>query len=161
MAGDMDRSDERNQLIDELLALQDAWESSAVPRMLQHLLEIDLTIQQLKVLAILIATDGDSTGQRLAETLGVSLATISGILDRLEAHDMIERSEDPRDRRIRQVRATTTGRETIHRILTSRPKLDEGPLAEIPLEDLRALTRGMRAVLRAAEQTSPVTAPAD
>ena len=38
--------------------------------------------------------------------MGVSLATITGIVDRLAAQGLVTRREDPRDRRVRRVELT-------------------------------------------------------
>ncbi len=151
----VDEAAERTQLLTELLALQQSWESSTAPSMLQSLMEIDLTIQQLKVLGILVIADGGSTGHELAETLRVSMATVSGILDRLEAQGMIARTEDTRDRRVRRIHPTPLGRATMQRLIATQPRIDAGPLMTMPLDDLRALAQGMRAILRALEEGRP------
>lgn len=140
---------ERADLMAELRSLQQQWEDSTVPRMVEQLLQINLTIQQLKILTILATDEHGSTGAYLSERLGVSLASISGILDRLEALDMIIRMEDPHDRRVRRLHATARGRASIQELLTQQPRLFEEAIERIPLADLRALNQGMRAVLRA------------
>ncbi|MDO5738992.1 MAG: MarR family transcriptional regulator [Ornithinimicrobium sp.] len=65
----------------------------------------DLTIRQLQVLAILRSAP-DSTGQALADLLGVSTPTISGIIDRVACKDWVERRPDPQDRRRVLLRVT-------------------------------------------------------
>ncbi|WP_192498640.1 MarR family winged helix-turn-helix transcriptional regulator [Ornithinimicrobium pratense] len=58
----------------------------------------DLTLRQLQVLALLRTTPGMS-GQDLADALGVSTSTMSGIVDRIVAKEWVEREPDATDRR--------------------------------------------------------------
>ena len=59
--------------------------------------------QQLKVLTILVTEPEGSTIRALSAAMEVSLATMSGIVDRLESQDMIVRALDPYDQRVRRV----------------------------------------------------------
>ena len=140
--------DERSALLDRIAAMQDALDTTALPSMLEPLMSMELTIQQLKVLVILVSSDEGGTGQGLARALGISLASVSGILDRLEGHGMVERVEDERDHRVRRVLVTPLGRKTVHRLVSAQSQLSRDPLEKLELGDLRALEQGMRAVLR-------------
>lgn len=143
-----DRQAEREALLDELLALQNDIETSFIPEILEPMLTLRLTMQQLKVLTILMTEPDGSTIQLLAKTVGVSLATMSGIVDRLESQEMIERMLDAHDQRVRRVVATRTGRETVQHLLAARPELSRAPLDRLALDDLRALAQGIRALMR-------------
>jgi DNA-binding MarR family transcriptional regulator len=140
---------ERRRLLDEIGDAQQALETSSLTAFLEPLLELDLTIQQLRVLAILVAGSETSTGQGLARMLGVSLATISGIVDRLEAHGMLERVVDPDDQRVRRLVPTGQGRETIQQLLVAQSRASLAPLERLDVNDLRALARGLRAIIDA------------
>ena len=139
---------ERRALLDRLASMQDALDTTALPSMLEPLMTMDLTIQQLKVLMILVTSDEGGTGQGLARALGISLATVSGLIDRLEGHGMVERVEDERDHRVRRVLVTPLGRQTVHRLVSAQSQMSREPLEQLDLDDLRALEQGMRAVLR-------------
>ncbi len=145
---DSDEQTEREALLDELLSIQQNIETSLVPEIIEPMLSLRLTMQQLKVLTLLMIEPEGSTVQALAKTVGVSLATMSGIVDRLESHGMIERTLDPHDQRVRRVVATPAGRETVQQLLAARPELRRAPLNRLALDDLRALTQGIRALLR-------------
>lgn len=152
---DIDEHAEREALLDELLRIQDDLENSFVPETIETMLSLSLTMQQLKVLAILMTEPEGSSVQALAKTVGVSLATMSGIVDRLESQAMIERALDLRDQRVRRVTATPTGRETVQRLLAGRPELNRTPLNRLAIADLRALTQGIRALLTAMKNEHP------
>lgn len=152
-----DDAGERAELTREISAIQEVFETSALPAMLDPLLSMELTIQQLKVMMILVTSEEAGTGQSLARALGVSLATMSGVLDRLAAHGMIERVEDERDHRVRRVLATPLGRRTVHSLVSTQPQFDRDPLEQLALDDLRALAQGLRAVLRVLSPEPPVS----
>lgn len=82
------------------------------------LLGTNVTMSQLKILLVL-GQAGACGGQELVREMGVSLATMTGIVDRLVAQDLVTRREDPSDRRIRLVELTTTGRDLIEGLQTA------------------------------------------
>jgi DNA-binding MarR family transcriptional regulator len=137
---------ERARLAAQIRNLNISFESAALPTLLNPLLTVELTIQQLKVLTMLITTDDGMTGSGLAETFGVSMASMSGLLDRLEAQGMIARSSDPNDARVRRIHATELGRSAMRRLVASRPEYADDILMRLPLDDLRALAQGMAAI---------------
>jgi len=143
-----DEGDERGAVLDRIAAMQDALDTTALPSMLEPLMSMELTMQQLKVLLLLVSSDEGGTGQGLARALGISLASVSGLIDRLEGHGMVERVEDERDHRVRRVLVTPLGRKTVHRLVSAQSQLSRDPLEKLELGDLRALEQGMRAVLR-------------
>jgi DNA-binding MarR family transcriptional regulator len=72
------------------------------------LMSIDLTMQQLRTLMIL-SFRGSASGQELADGLSVHLSTVTGLINRLLARGLVERGEDPNDRRVRRVRLSAEG----------------------------------------------------
>lgn len=142
---------ERLALLNELLHMQEQLEAALVPEMVEPVLSMRLTMQQLKVLTILTAATGVSGGDTMADiarTVGVSVATMSGIIDRLEAQSMVERIIDPRDHRVRRVKVTDSGRVTIQKLVSARPQMGRAPLEKLAMGDLRALSQGIAALLR-------------
>jgi DNA-binding MarR family transcriptional regulator len=147
---------ERARLAEQIRNLSIAFETGALPALLNPLLTVELTIQQLKVLTMLVTTDEGMTSSGLAEAFGVSMASMSGLLDRLVAQGMVERSSDPHDARVRRIHTTEHGRAAMRRLVAARPEFGDDILLNIPLEDLRGLARGMAAVgeeLRRLHQT--------
>ncbi len=71
-------------------------------------LEVALTMSQAKVLYVVLASGGTRMSE-LAAKLGVSLSTTSGVVDRLVDHGLLDRHDDPADRRQVVVSITPDG----------------------------------------------------
>ncbi len=76
--------------------------------------EIDVTMPQAKVLYLLAAA-GDLRMSDLVARLGVSLSTVSGLVDRVVDHGLAIRREDAADRRHVVVSLTPGGRTFVDR----------------------------------------------
>lgn len=137
---------EREHTVREIETLIRSMEQNALTTVHQHLLSMDLTLQQLKVLIVLATTEGGATGRGLAESFGVSMASMSGLLDRLVARGAATRSEDPEDHRVRRVHATPLGSSFVRRLVVERPEFRHDILMDLGDEDLHALAQGLRAV---------------
>ncbi|WP_424929721.1 MarR family winged helix-turn-helix transcriptional regulator [Amaricoccus tamworthensis] len=73
-----------------------------------------ITPAQLRVLQILYAQpDGSRTPKVLATQMGVAQATVTAIIDKLEARDLILRQRSETDRRQTNVTITDQGREVV------------------------------------------------
>lgn len=152
---------ERATLTEQVQRLNVAFETEALPALLDPLLAVQLTIQQLKVLTVLVTTgDSGSTNKDLSETFGVSMASMSGVLDRLVDQGMAVRAGDVADARVRRVRPTHLGRVVMLRLVAARPEFEDDVLLHVPLDDLRALARGMVAVRAALDRRAATSGPA-
>ncbi|GAB3473378.1 MarR family winged helix-turn-helix transcriptional regulator [Nocardiopsis coralliicola] len=136
---------ERARILREIESLNEALDQVVLHGLLQNLLSLDLTLQQLRVLTVLVTSDDGATGKGLAESFGISMATVSGILDRLVAQGVAVRTPDPDDHRVRRVRATALGTSAVQRLIVARPFRGD-VLSQLQTEDLRALEQGFRAV---------------
>ena len=145
-SGTGNKQQERERILHNLEDLAESLQSSSVPAFLDPLLATDLTVRQLKVLTVLVASEEGSTGRGLSDSFGVSMASMSGLIDRLVAQGVAARSEDPMDARVRRVRATPLGRTLVRRLVSGRPELNVDILSRLQLADLQALEQGMRAV---------------
>jgi 4'-phosphopantetheinyl transferase len=138
-----------------LLAAVDAHDAvlrRALARSGPHpLFDSGLTMQQFRVL-LLIAGDGPLAHGDLAQSLGVGLATVTGLVDRLEARGLAERTEDPGDRRVRLVRLSAEGAALLDRVGTAGQELRARMLSAIDLEALRGLERGLAALRAVVER---------
>lgn len=134
--------DERARLSERILRLD-----SRVFQFLQSgqasaWLTVDLTMPQLKVLLIVFGAGSASAGQ-LARGLGVTLSTITGIVDRLVDHRLVGRAEDPTDRRITRVSITDEGRALVESLYLSSRERVQRLLDRLDLEALRTVQRAM------------------
>ncbi len=73
----------------------------------------DLTMRQLHVLVAASQSEG-VTVHELANALGTSAPTASGLVNRLAAKGLVTRVEDDADRRVRHVQLTEKGQETLN-----------------------------------------------
>src|SRR5438874_13676760 len=71
-------------------------------------LDLDLTMKQLKVLFLLEALES-ARPSVIAEAIGLSAASATGVLDRLAEQGYVERQADSADRRAVLVRLTQGG----------------------------------------------------
>lgn len=98
----------------------------------------NLTMQQLRMV-ISLSADGPASGHELARALGVSPATVTGIVDRLVAQGLVERREDPADRRVRRMALSEAGVQLVEMLLDSGEQrfralldyLDDDTLADL------------------------------
>jgi len=114
-------------------------------------LGLNLTVAQLKCL-VLIASERSTNSKRLAEALGVTPANITSIADRLVEQGLVSRRENPEDRRMLLIELTEKG-DNLLRNLRERgmSRLSE-VLSLMAPEDLKALERGLSALVRVAEE---------
>ena len=141
-------ADERSTLIERLEHVQQAFERRALSAMAEPLISTALTMQQLKVLTLIAVDPARAAAHNLAGLLGVSVATMSGILDRLVDHGIVQRVEDAHDRRVRRLVVTAAGSSTIRELLSAAGTMPTPVLHRLALPDLRALVQGVLAVDR-------------
>jgi DNA-binding MarR family transcriptional regulator len=104
-----------------------------------------VTPTQYALLCVLRERDGQ-TGAELGERLQLDSATITGILDRLERAEMIERRADRTDRRVNRIFATAHARDLQPAIDRAMDDVNVSFLAAIDAED-RARLRTQLALL--------------
>jgi DNA-binding MarR family transcriptional regulator len=143
-----DTGDERETVQKSIDALTIGITIRSIPRILQPLLTTDLTIQQLKVLSVIVTADDGATSGGLVETFKVSMASMSKLVDRLVVAGLTTRSLDLADQRVRRIYATNLGRSVVRELMAARPELGGDVLAGLSISELRALETGLRAVSR-------------
>jgi DNA-binding MarR family transcriptional regulator len=115
---DATATSEQEELISCLERVQESFERRALSSMAEPLISTPITMQQLKVLTMIAIDPERATGHELAAQLNVSVATMSGLVDRLVEHGMVSRGEDPTDRRVRRLSVTPEGNATIRSLLS-------------------------------------------
>lgn len=104
---------DRAGLVHEVLDLQARLYRQLRPA--REWLEVDLTMPQFKVLLLLNSLETASMSQ-LAASLGVTLPTVTGIVDRLVERGLLVREESPHDRRVVVCRLTARGQQMAGRM---------------------------------------------
>jgi DNA-binding MarR family transcriptional regulator len=110
-----------------------------------------LSLVHLNVLTVL-DMDGTLPMRALAESLDVSQASATGIVDRMEQRGLVERQRDEADRRVIRVALTDEGRGLIAGLASERRDHLARILDRLTEAELDGLLRGTRALRRAREQ---------
>jgi len=90
---------EKSEIIYRILGQVEAAFRQLLPLAHQELLDLDLTTPQLKVV-LLLYLNGTARMSELASALGVTLATATGVVDRLVDRDIVTRENSTEDRRV-------------------------------------------------------------
>jgi len=149
----MDRRTMLIELLDELTSHTPATMMRAMRRWPHG----PLSLVHLQVLAAIDA-DGPLPMHGLAESLDVSQASATGIVDRMEQRGLVERTRDPDDRRVVRVGLTDNGRRLIEGVADERKERLARVLEELTDDELAGFLRGSRA-LRAARERLHATMP--
>jgi DNA-binding MarR family transcriptional regulator len=148
----------RATLVTQLATAKHQLENQAMASRLEALAGIPLTPAQLRVLGI-VALSGPKRSRELATSLGVSGATITGLLDRLEATGAIIRVVDPADGRARLTQATEVGIDTLRQVATATFPGFEDMTQGLTDHELECLVIAMNGLARVA--TTPKTTPGE
>jgi len=113
---------EKDEVVDRVLQGISNIFREVLPLAHKELLEMDLTAPQLKVV-LLLYLYGSKRMSELAGSLGVTLATATGIMDRLVERGLVSRENLKDDRRVVMCRLTDQGMEVTDNLWkTSREK---------------------------------------
>ncbi|MCZ7569672.1 MAG: MarR family transcriptional regulator [Ardenticatenaceae bacterium] len=145
----------RRALVDEVIeahrAIMRGLHQAAGPSWL----EVDLTMAQLKTLIALADQEPITIGQ-LAGALSVSLPTASHLADRLVHAGLVQRAEDPGDRRRTLVSLTPQGQALVGRLRDGGREHFRVWLSRLSEEDLGTLLRGLQALAEASKTPQTV-----
>jgi DNA-binding MarR family transcriptional regulator len=108
-------------------------------------LDLQLTLPQLRTLFI-VAHNKTSSVMQIARHLGIGEPTASHLIDRLVQAGLVDRSEDPMDRRRAIVRLSPAGEELIEKLLGWEEILGEW-LHKVPGKDLSQFRHGLNAII--------------
>ncbi len=115
-----------------------------------------LTVPQLVCLRALLDAPAQTPGQ-LAREVALSQATVTGILDRLEARGFIERRRDARDRRRVLLNITAAGRQAAALAPACLHQRLAGNLANLPDDERQQIAGVLRRVAAMMEEAAPPT----
>ncbi len=114
----------------------------------------ELTFGQLRLLFKLHHEGGAATMSQIAEWLGVTLPTASGVVERLERHGLVERRHRLDDRRIVECALTSQGEQLLGEVVGMRDEATRRALSFLTPDELArtdALLTAVEARLRSAK----------
>jgi DNA-binding MarR family transcriptional regulator len=142
----------KTELIESIQALQqklEELEGAIAPIIPQDWLTTDLTMPQLKVMLILWR-EGPARMSELASGLGVTLATATGVVDRLVEKGYIVREGLPGDRRVVICRLSEVGQEFMKALWMSGRMQIGRILGVMTPEQLKIVAQGTEVFIQAA-----------
>jgi DNA-binding MarR family transcriptional regulator len=110
------------------------------PKFMALCREFDLFPPQMLVLKSL---DEPKPMGEVASWLACDTSNLTGIIDRLEQRELVKRTPDPKDRRVKLLVLTKEGRR-LHKEISARMSQPPAEIAALPASDLRELREIMR-----------------
>lgn len=107
--------DSVEQLAEDLSRLVRYLRGGATGSPLDAVAELELSFSQARTLLTLDRLGGSASIGKLAQRLPLSQGATSRVVEGLQRAGLVERQEDAADRRIKRVRITPAGRETVAR----------------------------------------------
>ena len=136
---------------DELLDELTAWPPRDRAGMFRNWHRGALSLVQLNVVAVLEA-EGTLPMSRLADELDVSVASATGIVDRMERRGLVERRHATDDRRVVAVHLTELGAGIFRDLAAHRREHLARMLGELTEEELAGFLKGIRAIRTARQR---------
>jgi len=141
-----------NDLIESTLQLSERAFRELFPILPKEWLSLDLSTPQLKVVLLLLV-NGPCRMSIIASALGVSLATGTGVVDRLVERGIVVREGDPEDRRVVLCRLSSKGEKMLLGLVQLARNHAEMMFRSLSIEKLMAVRAGLEALLEAGEAT--------
>jgi DNA-binding MarR family transcriptional regulator len=114
--------------------------------------ETGLSFSQISILMRLVHDKGTGVSE-IGEQLGVTNAAASQAVERLVQLDLIERTEDPEDRRAKRLALTQKGRTLIEQGIEARSKWIEGVMDVLTPEQQNMIISALTLLNEAARAT--------
>ena len=144
---------DRAAAIEELVSGFEALMHSLAELHAPEFLEIAVTMPQAKLLYLLGAS-GDMHMSDLVARLGVSLSTVSGLVDRIVDQGLASRHDDPADRRQVVVALTEQGTAFLDRFRDLNAVQMRALLGLVDDDELASVRHALAALARAADRAS-------
>ncbi len=145
----------RRATLDDLLDELTSWGPRERAGAFRHWLRGSLSLVHLHVLTVL-QVHGPLAMSKLADELDVSVASLTGIIDRMEGRELVERRRDPEDRRVIIVHQTPAGDAVFGEMAAERRKHLEPLLDRMTDTELESFLVGLRALRRVRSEASTV-----
>ena len=142
----------RDEALERVVADYEALMQRATELHAPEFLEVAISMPQAKTL-YLIAAAGEIHMSELVARLGVSLSTVSGLVDRLVDAGWVVRRDDPADRRQVMVAITSGGADFLDRFRELGSHQFRRLLARLDAPDLVVVGRALGVLRVAVDQT--------
>lgn len=116
----------------------------------------DVTLPQLRAL-VMVASRGPLNLNTVARGLGVHPSNATRACDRLVAAGLLDRRDNPQDRRNLILELTEQGRELVETVMAHRRAAIEAVLAQVPAIHRRALVPALRCFVAAGEVSEQIS----
>jgi len=143
---------DKEKLIESTLELADRGFRELFAFLPKEWLSLDLTAGQLRALLFLY-TNGPTRMSDISSALGVSMATATGIIDRMVERGIVIRESDPNDRRIVRCRVSREGEKLVSGLWLSWSERAKVMLKALDRPRLLAVKGFLEAMLEAGENT--------
>jgi DNA-binding MarR family transcriptional regulator len=140
--------------LDELAGLYWFVQKAIQERTVTDWVEADLSAAQLKTL-FLVAFKKPATVNHLSSLLGVGQPTTSHLVEKLVQVGLLERCENPQDRRSVHVHTSAAGQELVRRLWQGRREFLRAWLERLNSDEINALWKGLSALQQIALADSP------
>jgi DNA-binding MarR family transcriptional regulator len=130
----------------------------------EHLADHGISLGRFRILMLLFRDKPEGCGQvdspaELAEQLGVSRATVTGLLDTLERDGFLRRTESVEDRRQTAVNLTPRGEAFLRRFLPGHFRLIGTIVAELTESERKTLVRLLGKIVAGVHAAHPAATP--
>lgn len=112
----------------------------------RYLEEFEITPAQYGVLNC-VWTEGKISPKRIGELLYLEAPTVSGILDKMQKMDLIDREIDPANRRNVLVTSTEKANELRDVIQAASMEMNKNVLQELSDQEIEALKKGLSKII--------------
>jgi DNA-binding MarR family transcriptional regulator len=152
-------TDDRDAVREETLAAAARFFCALEARAFSTWKDVELTMGQAEA-GIFLFHHGPATIGRLADTFHIGQPAASVLVDRLVGLGLVDRHEDPLDRRRTLAGLTPEGEEIVTRFRSSRLEMMRDWLEALDTADMKALARSLTLLADAAERAPEPTAAA-
>ncbi|HEV7528565.1 MAG TPA: MarR family transcriptional regulator [Solirubrobacteraceae bacterium] len=139
---------DREELSRDMAALANFLLRTANMGTFNAIAELDLSFTQIKALCALDADGEERSVKALADSLGVSLATMSRAVDGLFERGFVGREEDAADRRMKRVGLTDAGRAVPQALNDARLSALQELMSSLVDEEADALAHALGLILQ-------------
>lgn len=114
---------------------------------MEDLATTDLSLSQIRALFAIAEADTPLPVHEIATAIGLSVAATGRTVDRMLRLGLVDRREDPADRRIKRVSLTADGHTMVDNQLTVHHGILRAFVATLPEEHRRSLTQALRPIV--------------